>query len=107
MAFEAVGIEATVALAIASVAKGGTVVLVGNVSPSIALPLQWTVSREVVLVGSAASAGEYPRALELIAGRRVDVARLVSAVAPLAEGAAWFERLRQPGTELLKVVLQP
>ena len=73
VAFEAVGIGSTIALATASVVKGGTVVLIGNVSPSVELPLQWTVSREIVLVGSAASAGEYPRALELIAsspGRR-------------------------------------
>lgn len=107
VAFEAVGIGSTVALAAASVVKGGTVVLIGNVSPSVELPLQWTVSREIALVGSAASAGEYPQALELIASRSVDVGSLVSAVAPLAEGAAWFDRLREPGTDLLKVVLEP
>ena len=107
LAFEAVGIGATVALAISSVRKGGTVVLVGNVVPAVELPLQWTVSRQLTLAGSAASCGEYPRALELIAGRRIDVAALVSEVVPLSEGAASFARLRQPGTELLKVVLQP
>ncbi len=107
VAFEAVGIGSTIALATASVVKGGTVVLIGNVSPSVELPLQWTVSREIVLVGSAASAGEYPRALELIASRQVDVASLVSAVAPLADGAVWFDRLREPGTDLLKVILEP
>jgi len=107
VAFEAVGIPSTVALAIGAVQKGGTVVLVGNVRPVAELPLQWTVSRQLTLAGSAASCGEYPRALELIAGGGVDVQRLVSQVAPLSEGAAWFERLREPGTDLLKVVLQP
>ena len=97
----------TVALAIASVRKGGTVVLVGNVVPAAELPLQWVVSRQLTLVGSAASCGEYPQALELIASRRIDVGSLVSEVAPLADGAAWFARLREPGTELLKVVLTP
>ena len=85
LAFEAVGIGATVALAISSVRKGGTVVLVGNVVPAVELPLQWTVSRQLTLAGSAASCGEYPRALELIAGRRIDVAALVSEVVPLLE----------------------
>jgi hypothetical protein len=33
--------------------------------------------------------------------------QLVSARAPLAEGAAWFARLREPGTPLLKVILEP
>lgn len=107
VAFEAVGIGSTVALAIAAVRKGGTVVLVGNVVPAVELPLQWTVSRQLTLLGSAASCGEYPRALELIAGRAIDVAALVSEVAPLADGAAWFDRLREPQTPLLKVVLEP
>jgi L-iditol 2-dehydrogenase len=107
IAFEAVGIGSTASLAIASVCKAGTVVLVGNVVPAVELPLQWVVSRQLTLLGSAASCGEYPQALELIAGRRVDVGRLVSEVAPLEEGAAWFARLREPGTELLKVVLRP
>ena len=107
VAFEAVGIGSTVALAIAAVRKGGTVVLVGNVVPAVELPLQWVVSRQLTLLGSAASCGEYPRALELIASRAVDVAALVSEVAPLADGAAWFDRLRAPQTPLLKVVLEP
>ena len=39
--------------------------------------------------------------------RKIDVRAIVSAVAPLAEGASWFDRLykREPG--LLKVVLTP
>jgi L-iditol 2-dehydrogenase len=105
--FEAVGIPATVALAIGSARKGGTVVLVGNVVPAAELPLQWTVSRELSLLGSAASCGEFPDALERIASKRVDVGGLVSAVGSLDHGAAWFARLREPGTELLKVVLKP
>ena len=105
--FEAVGIPATVALGIESVRKGGTVVLVGNVAPAAELPLQWTVSRELSLLGTAASCGEFPDALERIATKRVDVGSLVSAVGSLDDGASWFARLREPGTDLLKVVLQP
>ena len=107
VAFEAVGIRSASDLATASVGKGGTVVLVGNLAPTVGLPLQAVVSRELALVGSAASAGEYPQALELLASHRVDATSLISAVAPLAEGASWFDRLRQPGTDLLKVVLEP
>jgi threonine dehydrogenase-like Zn-dependent dehydrogenase len=51
-------------------------------------------------------AGEYPVVLDLMARKKIDVRALVSAVAPLSEGAAWFDRLykREPG--LLKVVLE-
>lgn len=104
---EAVGATETVRCAIESVAKGGEVTLVGNISPNVDLPLQSVVTREITLYGSCASAGEYPRCLELMASGEVDVTPLISATAPLSEGAEWFERLynRQPG--LMKVVLQP
>jgi L-iditol 2-dehydrogenase len=107
VAFEAVGIGATVKTAIDGVRRGATVALVGNLSPTVEIPLQAVVTRQLRLQGSAAIAGEYPAALEMIATGKVDVAAMLSAVAPLAEGAAWFERLhrREPG--LMKVVLKP
>jgi threonine dehydrogenase-like Zn-dependent dehydrogenase len=37
----------------------------------------------------------------------VHVEPLVSAVVPLAEAAGWFERLRQRGEGLLKVIVRP
>jgi L-iditol 2-dehydrogenase len=104
---EAVGIAPTVQLAIAAARKGGKVTLVGNLSPKVELPLQWVVTRELTLNGSCASSGEYPACLDLIARGTIDVDCLTSAVAPLAEGAAWFRRLydREPG--LMKVILEP
>ena len=107
VAIEAVGVPQTVAQAINSVRKGGRVALVGNVSPQAELPLQAVVTREVTLLGCCASAGEYPACLEMIARGRIDVDPLLSAVAPLAEGAQWFQRLRDPKEKLLKVVLVP
>ncbi len=81
--------------------------LVGNVSPEVSLPLQKVVSRQVTLHGSCASAGEYPRAIELMSRGEIKVKPLISAVRPLGEGLQWFERLygREPG--LMKVVLEP
>ncbi|HUW40220.1 MAG TPA: galactitol-1-phosphate 5-dehydrogenase [Rectinemataceae bacterium] len=106
-AFEAVGAAAPIKTAIAAVRKGGTVTLIGNASPAVELPLQDVVTRQIGLLGSCAISGEYPVALDLMARGKVDARALVSAVAPLAEGAAWFDRLyrREPG--LLKVVLEP
>ncbi len=107
VAVEAVGVPQTVAQAIHSVRKGGRVALVGNVSPQAALPLQAAVTRELTLLGCCASAGEYPECLEMIAAGRIDVAPLLSAVAPLAEGPQWFQLLRSGQENLLKVVLVP
>jgi threonine dehydrogenase-like Zn-dependent dehydrogenase len=106
LAIEVVGISAAIETAIASVRKGGRVGLVGNFSSRIDLPLQATVTRELTLYGSCASAGEYPECIELLSSGKVDVEPVISAVAPLSEGVAWFERLRSdPG--LMKVVLAP
>ena len=58
--FEAVGIGATVATAVAAVRKGGTVTLVGNIAPKVELPLQAVVTRQLRLQGSAASGGRVP-----------------------------------------------
>ena len=105
--FEAVGRAETVAAAIRAVRKGGAVTLVGNLAPEVPLPLQAVVTREITLFGSCASRGEYPEAIALMASGAVDVAPLISAVAPLEEGAAWFERLHRAEAGLLKVVLTP
>jgi L-iditol 2-dehydrogenase len=106
-ALECVGATAPVKLALDSVRKGATVTLVGNVSPKIELGLQSVVTRQIRLQGTCASAGEYPACIEMMARGAIQVEPLLSAVAPLEDGAMWFKRLyeREPG--LLKVVLQP
>ncbi len=107
VAMEAVGRNETVNAAIASVRKGGTVVLVGNISPETTLPLQKVVTRQIRLQGSCASAGEYPQAIELMARGAIRVKPLITAIAPMAEGPQWFERLYAREPNLLKVVLTP
>ena len=104
---EAVGLNATVATAIDSARKGGTVVLVGNVTPEVTLPLQKVVTRQIRLQGSCASAGEYPRAIELMSSEAIRVKPLISAIAPLEDGPRWFERLYAREPNLMKVVLSP
>ena len=106
-AFEAVGATEPIAAAIHCVAKGGSVTLIGNVSPQVELPLQAVVTRELTLYGSCASQGDYPRCIELMASGAINVAPLLTAQAPLEDGPRWFERLyaREPG--LMKVVLNP
>jgi len=104
---EAVGATQTIALAIDSVKKGGNVVLVGNISPEVNIHLQKVVSRQIRLQGSCASAGEYPRAIELVSRGEIQVRPLISAVAPLAQGPKWFQRLHAREPNLMKVVLTP
>ena len=107
LAVEAVGKTETVKTAIDNVRKGGNVILVGNISPEIALPLQKVVTRQIRLQGSCASAGESPKAIELVSSGAIRVKPLITAVAPLEEGPRWFERLYAREPNLMKVVLTP
>ncbi len=104
---EAVGRTETVTASVESVRRGGTVVLVGNISPEVSIPLQKVVTRQIRLQGSCASAGEYPRAMELLASGAIQVKPLITAIAPLADGPQWFARLHAREPNLMKVVLVP
>jgi L-iditol 2-dehydrogenase len=106
-ALECVGIDATVRAAVDSVRKGGTVTLVGNITPEVTLPLQKAVTRQIRLQGSCASAGEYPRAIELLTTGAIRVRPLITAIAPLEDGPRWFERLHSREPNLMKIVLTP
>ncbi len=105
--FEAVGRGETVSAAIDCVRKGGTVTLVGNIAQQVQLPLQKVVTRQIRLQGSCSSAGEYPEAMELVSTGKIQVAPLISAIAPLSDGPQWFFRLYGREPNLMKVVLDP
>jgi L-iditol 2-dehydrogenase len=104
---EAVGMTAPIQTAISAVRKGGTVTLIGNFSGQIDLPLQQVVTRQIRLQGSCASAGEYPKCIELMASRRIRVDDLISAYTPLEEAASWFDRLYRREPNLMKVIVRP
>jgi len=107
IAVEVVGAQKSINTAINGVRRGGTVTLIGNLAPSVEIPLQIVVTRQLSLLGSCASAGEYEECIALMQSGAINVDPLISALAPLSEGADWFNRLyaREPG--LMKVILQP
>ena len=107
IAVEVVGITPTVNLAINAVRKGGKIGLVGNLSPKVELPLQVVVTRQLTIYGSCASAGEYPACLDMIAGGRVKVDEMISAVVSLEDAGTWFDRLYRGEPGLMKVIVAP
>ena len=107
LAVDACGYTETVGMAVAGLRKGGSLTIIGSYAPRIELELQSVVYRQLSLNGSAACCGEYADCLELMARRAVHTECLVSAVAPLSEGAHWFERLYRGDPDLIKVVLTP
>jgi len=105
--FEVVGISETVNTCINILRKGGTAVLVGNLKPEVTIPLQKVVTTELSILGSCAINGEYELVLDLMASGKVSVDKMISAVAPLSEGANWFNRLYNKESGLNKVILVP
>jgi L-iditol 2-dehydrogenase len=107
LAIECVGLTATVNSAVNMLRKGGLLTLIGNLSPIIEFPLQKIVTREITVLGSCASNGEYPSCLDLIAGKQINLAPLMSATVPLQEGAEYFKKLYKKDPNLIKVILNP
>jgi 2-desacetyl-2-hydroxyethyl bacteriochlorophyllide A dehydrogenase len=105
--FDAVGVNASLKTALNSLRKGGQLTLIGNLRPEVGLALQRVVTGEIAVRGSCASRGDYPACLDMIARGVIDVDALISAAAPLAEGANWFKRLYEKEKGLMKVILRP
>jgi len=107
LVFEAVGMAGTLKTAVDCMRKGATLVMVGNLTPVVDFPLQKVVTQEITVRGSCAINGEYPAVLELLSKVQIHVDSMISAVAPLSEGARFFDRLRNKEPGLLKVILKP
>jgi L-iditol 2-dehydrogenase len=107
IAFEAAGMNISVNTAIESVRKGGKVVLVGNITPVVEFPLQKVVTGELKIFGSCAICGEYETVLTYLKMGKLSVDDQISAIAPLSEGASWFEKLYRNEGDLGKVILVP
>jgi 2-desacetyl-2-hydroxyethyl bacteriochlorophyllide A dehydrogenase len=107
ISFEAVGKSDSVNIAIDILRKGGKAVLVGNTSQKIEFPLQKVVTRELKVLGSCAIRGEYEVILKLLESGAINVDDQISVVAPLSDGALWFDKLYRKEVELGKVILVP
>ncbi len=107
VAFDAVGLNESLKTALNSLRKGGILTLIGNLISAVDLPLQTVVTREIKVQGSCASRGEYPACLAMIARGAINVDSLISATAPLSDGAQWFDRLYRKEKVLIKVILAP
>jgi len=107
VAMEVVGISPTLRTAVECLRLGGSLGCVGNIAQTVDFPLQLVVTREISVFGTCGANGESPEALQRIAEGTIRVDPLISAVAPLAEGGAWFHRLHEAKEDLLKVILKP
>lgn len=107
VAAEVVGATPTIKTAIDSVRRGGAITVVGNLAPTVELPLQSVVTRELSIYGTCASNGEYPQCIDLLASGAIQVDPLISQKANLEAGPELFAKLYAGEPGLMKVILQP
>lgn len=104
---EVVGNNEAIQTGISLLRKGGTITLVGNLSPKVDLPLQVIVTRQLRVQGSCAICGEYPKILELISSGQLDMEAILTAEVPLEEGPVWFNKLYKKEKGIMKIILKP
>jgi L-iditol 2-dehydrogenase len=104
---EAVGLEVTINDAIASLRRGGTLILVGNISKQVSVPLQRIVAGQIRLQGSCAIREEFPTALQLLEAGKIPTELIISKTAFLEQAPEIFKRLHAGDPKLLKVILHP
>ena len=104
---EAVGATDPIKTALACVRKGGTVTLIGNITPKIELNLQSVVTREIRLQGTCGSNGEYPACIDLLVKGLIKVDSIISERVSLEDAPRAFERLYNHEPNLMKVIVNP
>jgi len=99
---EASGAPSGLATALALVKPRGTVVMKSTHEGSTPLEMSQVVVNELTIVGSRC--GRFRPALDLLAGARFDLSRLISGQFPLEDGVRAFEEASAPHN--LKIIVQ-
>ncbi len=107
IAMEVVGATPTVKTSVDVVRRGGHITFVGNLAPTVELPMQAVVTRELTIYGSCASNTEFPDSLRLLAEGKIKVEPFITARASLEETPGWFDRLYSGEEGLMKVIVNP
>jgi len=88
--FECSGVAAALCSAIPTMRPGGTIVQLG-LSGDMTLPVQALTAKELSLRGSFRFHHEFPKAVQFMQGRRVDVTPLITQTFPFREAVQAFE----------------
>lgn len=107
VAFEAVGIAATVQQALSLTRVGGNITWIGNSQRDITINMQQIVTREITIRGTYGFNQEFAQAIEVLRSKRIDVAPLIEQVAPLEHGPQVIHDLAKGTLDAVKVILTP
>jgi L-iditol 2-dehydrogenase len=104
--YDTVGTQESFDTAFHSVRTGGTIVCIGNNKAYVNFPLQECVVRQIAVLGSYSSAGEFANCLNCIAQGQIDLAPFLEHVYRLDEGKEVFRALTAKKPPLLKAIFE-
>lgn len=105
-AFEAVGLEITLAQCLQSLQKGGQAVLVGLFeAETIGIPANLFVQKEISLTGSQGYHWDFQRGIELIQRGSIELEKMVTHQFQLQQSQKAFETLMDQTQDAVKVVI--
>lgn len=105
--FEAVGIETTLNQSLVALKKGGTAVVIGLFeTPSVEIPANIFVQKEIALVGSQGYNWDFQRAITLIESESVDLDAIITHAFPVEELQSAFDLLMSRDDQPIKVVIE-
>ncbi len=106
--FECAGHPSALGLALELVAPAGTVVAAGVLEEPVQINQLLIIIKEAQIRGAFAYRREdFDRSIELLASGELPAADVITEVVPLGRAQEMFDELTRPGTEQLKVLLQP
>ena len=103
--FDAVGAPATINDGVEIVRCGGTVVWIGLAVPVFEFDYKHAVCKEITFQCSYMYTTEMEEGLELIASGKMDVAKVITGVYPMSEGAKHFELIAKGESKDIKIIL--
>ncbi len=106
IAFEAVGMQATLVQTLQVLKKGGRAVVAGlNSQPEVAIPANIFVQKEISLTGTQGYCRDFQTVLKMLGSGDIDATRFISHRLPFRQLQEGFEMLTRPGSETVKVVI--
>lgn len=104
---ESVGIDTTYQEAISSVRKRGRVMFFGAVQDMVTLPLLPILHKELSLIGCTGANAETKIAIDMVAQRKIDVAKIVTHRYSLDQAQEAMDVLSTAGSQTVKVQVLP
>jgi len=104
--FEAAGNPATAQMTQHLVKKGGKIVIVGNIHGDIPINLMRLASREIDLIGIFRYLNLYPKSVEAISARLIDISSICTDIYPFEDVQRGFDDAYDRKMEVVKVVIE-